>query len=177
MRKGQKQIWDRTPRRAQSSSYPPSPSPTPPRRTRQHDLLPFLSSPAIPPTRARHTQINKVTLRSHVPSVSVPPRTGGGPRGKGTVGLGSAEALTATASRQSTGPLRGPPARPRPTGARPASMQSPGRGAPAEQNTGSLARSLTTVSGDTMAAAAAAGTPLWAAAARTCLWPGEEATR
>lgn len=179
MRKGRKQVWDRAPRRAQSSSYPPSPSPTPPRRTRQQDPVPFPSSTAIPANpRQTHTD-----QQSHAPESRahcVPPCHGpaGGPRRKGAVGLGSRAALTAAASRQGTRPLRDPLPflGPQRLGLPQCSPQAGGL-RQGRTRARSLARSLTTVTGDTMAAAAAAGTPLRAAAAGTCPWPGGETTR
>lgn len=86
--------------------------------------------------------------------------------------------MTATASRPGTpaaaGPL--PFLGPQWLGLSQPSLQAGGLW-PRQTLARSLARSLTTVTGDTMAAAAAAaaGTPLRAAAARTRL-PGEKAT-
>lgn len=119
----------------------PSPRPLPrlpvvcPRRARCSLLL-----SSYPADRYRRTEINKVTLMSHVPTVSLPPgggRVDGGRAEEGhrrSVELG---ALTATAGRCRT------PAPPRPPGAWLAAPQSPGRWDPAAPHTGSLACSFT----------------------------------
>lgn len=59
--------------------------------------LPSLSSPrrATRPTRARHTEINKVTLPSHVPAVFLPPAGRRGARGGGVPESGMRGAVTA----------------------------------------------------------------------------------
>lgn len=181
MRSGRKQVWPGFPR---GPSHPPAlPRPLPrlpvvcPRRTWRPAAVASLSLAATPPTRVGHTDINKVTLPSHVPTVFLPPPGGRGLRGGGAPRVPGAGPLTAPASPPEDANRRGIPALPRPPTAWPAAAQSPGRWAPAAPDTGSLARSLTTVTGDTMAAAAAAAadTPLRAAAARTRPRPGEQA--
>lgn len=59
--------------------------------------LPSPSSPrrATLPTRARHTEINKVTLPSHVPAVFLPPADRRGARGGGAPESGMRRAVTA----------------------------------------------------------------------------------
>lgn len=59
--------------------------------------LPSPSSPrrATLPTRARHTEINKVTLPSHVPAVFLPPADRRGARGGGAPESGMRGAVTA----------------------------------------------------------------------------------
>lgn len=98
------------------------------------------SAPADPRGARRNQQSHASESRAH----GAPPRRGGagGARREGAGGPGSREAPTAAAS--SRGDRRcGAPPRPRPPGARPAAVQSPGRWARAAQDAGSLAGSFT----------------------------------
>lgn len=137
-----------------------------------------LPVPSSNPAGSLPTHTNQQSHASESRAHCVPSchgRAGGAEEGRR--GSGSREAVTATASGPGRS-LRRIPAPPRPQGLGRCSA-APGRGASAAQNSGSFARcSLTTVTGDTMAAVvAAAGTRLWATVVRMCLRPGEEATR
>lgn len=170
MRKGRERNGKKTPRRSQPRSRSPPLLCGLPMQSRRPAAVPFLSQ-AGHPADPRQTHGDQQSHASESRARCFPPSRGpaGGARRRGA-GVWDAGGRDRAASRRGAAGGRRIPAFPRPhpappPAAWPAEAQSPGRWAPAAPDTGSLAHTLTTVTGDTMAAAAA-GTRLREAAAR-----------